>query len=215
MISPQGEKRFLPGGKVRGNFFTIGNFENSKEIFFAEGYATGASIHEATNQCVIVAFSAGNLCPIASQIQRKHPHKKLVLCADIGKAGDESKRKWEEFKLGEVFFPDFQGKGKESDKDFNDLACHEAFGLEEIKRQVHNQLPITNMEDIFKIEQEITWIVPNLFIRGGVKSHLRTSWMWKKRILPFFSICRGPTDCDLVSISQKNAVSCTSMGSSR
>lgn len=39
------------------------------QVVVTEGYATGASIHEATGARVIVAFNAGNLLPVAKQIK--------------------------------------------------------------------------------------------------------------------------------------------------
>ena len=39
----------------------------------AEGYATAASLHEATGLPVIVAFDAGNLLPVAQAIHKRYP----------------------------------------------------------------------------------------------------------------------------------------------
>ena len=59
-ILPDGEKKFLPGGKVDGCFHLFGK-EPEKNLCVAEGYATAATIHEATGYAVAVAFNAGNL----------------------------------------------------------------------------------------------------------------------------------------------------------
>ena len=58
-ISETGEKRFLSGGRVKGCYFAIG--KPDKEIVICEGYATGASIHQATGKAVAVAFNKENL----------------------------------------------------------------------------------------------------------------------------------------------------------
>lgn len=79
------DKDFLPGGKKRGCFFTIGKpaeNDNTPTVYICEGYATGASIHEATGQPVIVAFDAGNLRPVAERIRGRYPQGKLVIAAD-------------------------------------------------------------------------------------------------------------------------------------
>src|SRR5690606_21294585 len=45
-IKPDGTKRFLPGGKTSGCYFTIGDPRHASRIVMAEGYATGATLHE-------------------------------------------------------------------------------------------------------------------------------------------------------------------------
>ena len=53
----------------------------------AEGYATGASVHEATGQAVVVAFDAGNLEPVAEAIRRKYPDSSIIIAGDCDKSG--------------------------------------------------------------------------------------------------------------------------------
>ena len=62
-IGPDGDKRFQKGGRVTGCYHVIG--KPAGAVIVCEGYATGASIHEATGQAVAVAFNAGNLEPVA------------------------------------------------------------------------------------------------------------------------------------------------------
>ena len=51
-------------------------------ILMVEGYATGASVHQATGLPVAVAFDAGNIKDAALAIKRKMPGVKLTICAD-------------------------------------------------------------------------------------------------------------------------------------
>ena len=60
-------KKFLPGGKVDGCFHLLGK-EPEKNLCVAEGYATAATIHEATGYAVAVAFNVGTY----SQSQRNY-----------------------------------------------------------------------------------------------------------------------------------------------
>lgn len=79
------DKDFLPGGKKRGCFFPVGkpaDGDATPTIYIAEGYATAASIHQATGCPVIVAFDAGNLRPVAERIRGKYPQARLVIAAD-------------------------------------------------------------------------------------------------------------------------------------
>jgi putative DNA primase/helicase len=78
-------KDFLPGGAKRGCYFPIGKLtevNGRKVVVFCEGYATGASVHEATGLGVIVAFDAGNLEPVAIALRAKLPDALFVFAAD-------------------------------------------------------------------------------------------------------------------------------------
>jgi putative DNA primase/helicase len=79
-IGPDGTKRFLKGGRVGGCYFGIG--VPAGAILIVEGYATGATVHEATGQAVAVAFDAGNLPHVANALRAKYPDLRIVLCAD-------------------------------------------------------------------------------------------------------------------------------------
>jgi len=89
-IQGDGEKRFLTGCKKGGSFFMIGSFSNPYEtapelagvVCVAEGFATCASIHQATGYPVAVAFDAGNLAAVSRFLKKRHPGARLVICAD-------------------------------------------------------------------------------------------------------------------------------------
>ncbi|HMX09450.1 MAG TPA: toprim domain-containing protein, partial [Burkholderiaceae bacterium] len=106
----QPEKRFLPGGRKSGLWHLIGELappaaepvESGEAapsadactapadpaaaappvLLLAEGYATGASLHEATGWPVAVCFDAGNLKPCALALQGLHPVALLLVCGD-------------------------------------------------------------------------------------------------------------------------------------
>ena len=79
-LATDGTKRYLTGGRVAGCYFSIG--KPGERICIAEGYATGASIHEATGCAVAVAFDCGNLRAVAEAIKAKCADATLILCAD-------------------------------------------------------------------------------------------------------------------------------------
>ena len=108
-INHEGEKRFLPGGEKGG--FLIGTVEDGKPICIVEGFATGASIHEATGYPVIVAFDAGNLRKMAEAVRGKNPDAVIVICADMDD-NNVGQLKASEAALavdGVVAFPSFGG----------------------------------------------------------------------------------------------------------
>ena len=82
LIQQDGDKRFLTGGQIKGCYFSIGNPAGAEALCIAEGFATGATIHEITGHPVAVAFSAGNLGLVAQAMRAKFPDLALVLCAD-------------------------------------------------------------------------------------------------------------------------------------
>lgn len=80
-IAEDGTKRFLTGGRVEGCYFGIGG-RPGFVLCIAEGFATGASIHQATGHPVAVAFNAGNLEPVALALCDKLPSVSLIVCGD-------------------------------------------------------------------------------------------------------------------------------------
>lgn len=79
-IYSDGDKRFLSGGRKRGCYFAIGKVAD--ELLVAEGFATAASLREATGKAVAVAFDAGNLEPVARSLRARFPGIKITIAAD-------------------------------------------------------------------------------------------------------------------------------------
>lgn len=89
-ISPKkdGPKLLAKDGQMSGNFHLVGvdKFDELKAypaVLFAEGYATGASLHEATGLPVVIVFCADNIEPvlkIAGDLLPKGVEK--IVCAD-------------------------------------------------------------------------------------------------------------------------------------
>ena len=82
LINQDGSKRFLKGGEKLGNFHMIGEIKEKQPILIAEGYATAASLHEATKLPVAVAFDAGNLKPVGQDLRRHYIKSEIVFAAD-------------------------------------------------------------------------------------------------------------------------------------
>lgn len=77
------DKEFWPSGMAMGGTFgTIGQIRREGVLLVAEGYATAASLHEATGQAVAYAFSANNLVKAGKQLRKQYPRLKLLFCAD-------------------------------------------------------------------------------------------------------------------------------------
>lgn len=75
------DKDFWPTGLVKkGHFHLIGT--PTWIVLIAEGYATAATLHEATGLPVAVAFDAGNLAPVASALHKRYKQARILVCAD-------------------------------------------------------------------------------------------------------------------------------------
>lgn len=79
---PGAAKKGLYGGRRKGLFHLIGDYQAAGPLVICEGFATGASIHEATGHPVAVAFNAGNLEAVALALRAKYPDAALILAAD-------------------------------------------------------------------------------------------------------------------------------------
>ena len=77
-INAKGDKRYR--GRKKGCYHGLGRPQGL--VVVAEGFATAASIHEATGHAVACAFDSGNLLPVATALRRKYPDLVLVLAAD-------------------------------------------------------------------------------------------------------------------------------------
>lgn len=129
-ISSEGEKRFLTGGKMHGGHFVIPG-KPEKPLAVCEGYATGASIHLASEGTVYVAFSANNLPVVASMVRGQLPGKTLLICADNDEAGRSKGQEAAQTAQARLVVP---ACSKETGTDFNDL--HQSEGLQEVRRQL-------------------------------------------------------------------------------
>jgi putative DNA primase/helicase len=77
------DKDFCPAGLAKkGHFFLIGSPMAGSVALLCEGFATGASLHEATGLPVVVAFDAGNLLPVAQAVCKTYRGLRLLVCAD-------------------------------------------------------------------------------------------------------------------------------------
>lgn len=75
------DKDFWPVGLAKkGHFHLIGS--PTWIVLVAEGYATAATLHEATGLPVAIAFDAGNLAPVASALRKRYKQAKILIAAD-------------------------------------------------------------------------------------------------------------------------------------
>ncbi len=141
-VAADGTKRFHYGGRVKGCSFTIGE-KRDGPIVVCEGYATGASIHQATLFQTVCAMNCGNLVPVASDLRKRFPNRLIVIAAD-----DDSKTEGnpgltkakEAAKAAHAFVAHPIFSDESPGTDFNDL--HIASGLDVVRCQIESAFPV-------------------------------------------------------------------------
>jgi phage/plasmid primase-like uncharacterized protein len=139
-ISDDGTKLFTYEGRTGGCYALFG--EPGNAILIAEGFATGASIHEATGECVAIAFNHGNMEKVGKALRSLHPSVELVFCADddwkttdqngnLINPGLTSATKAAALYNARVAVPQFDDPRGDRDVDFNDMAV--LYGLERVR----------------------------------------------------------------------------------
>ena len=79
-IGADGTKRFLSGGRIAGCYFAMGR--PAGDLMLCEGYATAATVFEATGTATAAVFNCGNLLAVARALRAKFPRLRIVVCAD-------------------------------------------------------------------------------------------------------------------------------------
>jgi putative DNA primase/helicase len=140
-ITQDGTKRPLTGGQKQGCHYRIDEPDSAAHmaiLILAEGYATAASIHEATGQPVAVAFDSGNLEPVAKSLRKLYPDAALIVAADDdhqteGNPGRTAAAGAAKAVGGIVAFPMFPSDRPDKATDFNDLHQLAGGGLNAVK----------------------------------------------------------------------------------
>lgn len=129
-IAPSGDRRFLSGGRAAGAYYVIGTADEIKSrnaTCFAEGYATAATLYEATRIPTVAVFSAGNLVAVATHLRKKLSDKQIIICGDVDKSDTGQRAAKEAAKAvdGVVALPPFTLQELAADKppsDWNDFS---------------------------------------------------------------------------------------------
>ncbi|MBL8328720.1 MAG: DUF927 domain-containing protein [Rubrivivax sp.] len=132
------DKVFVRGARKTGTAHAIGEPEGAAWLLVAEGFATAASLHEATGRPVFVAWDAGNLAHVARALRGLFPPARLLVCGDDDRATEARTGKnpgrlkaTEAARQARAALV-FPGDRLPADgSDFNDL--HQAAGIEAVR----------------------------------------------------------------------------------
>ena len=142
-IQPEADtpKKGLFGGKRKGCYFAMG--KPGGTLVLCEGFATGASIHEATGHAVAVCFNAGNVQSVALALRSKYPELHIVFGADDdhktdGNPGITAATAAALAAGGLLAVPVFGDDRLDDDTDFNDL--HQRQGADAVRQCFDNAI---------------------------------------------------------------------------
>jgi putative DNA primase/helicase len=139
------DKKFLAGARKRGCYHLFGELKGARALLVSEGYATAASLHEACNLPLAVAFDAGNLIHVARALRAAHPQVQIVIAGDDdgvahgdtknpGKAGAEAAAK----SVGGVWVLPPRDHLPNGGSDFNDMHLHA--GLDAVRTVIEGAI---------------------------------------------------------------------------
>lgn len=153
------DKDYLPGGQRRGSFHLIGGKPAGANavLVVCEGYATGATIHQATGHPVAVAFDAGNLLPVARDMRQLFGACTIVVAADNDNwtkdnPGIHHARQAASAASAVIAVPQFESlDGKPTD--FNDL--HQRQGIEAVREQIAAVVPAADNDNFLDLASSV------------------------------------------------------------
>lgn len=119
-------KRFLAGGRVEATAYQFGDTVVDDQVYVAEGWATAATIHEATGSICYAAFNTGNLMNVAGWVKDKYKDATMIICGDDdrwtdGNPGRSYGTAAANVTMSKIVFPEFENLD-DKPTDFNDLS---------------------------------------------------------------------------------------------
>ena len=132
------DKDFLRGGAKPRAHFVIGDIHNGDTVIIAEGYATAATLYEATGYPSVMAIDTGNLRHVAEVLKKLYPAKRFVIAGDNDRHEDGTnpgvKAATAAAKAIKAAMAVPQFADGEAGSDFNDLAA--LHGLDAVRQAI-------------------------------------------------------------------------------
>lgn len=135
-IDARGHKLFCSDLPTAAGMYVLGSriADAAAPVLVCEGFATGASLHEATGRTVVVGFNAGNLVKVAERLVSAHPGVAWIVAGDDDRG--KAKNVGREAAIAaacilgcQAIFPVFPAASPGTD--FNDMAA--TSGLEAVR----------------------------------------------------------------------------------
>ena len=175
-IKANTDKRFLYQGRKKGCFHTIGQIEG--EVYIAEGFATGASVHMATGVPVVVAFDAGNLESVIEALRGKQPELRITITADDDRWKDKNTGRETAEAIRQKYgfnavFPVFKDTSTKP-TDWNDL--HTLEGLDVVREQLTALPSEPPSGDVLAAVARLALLPPLEYVQPPISCPVSTLW---------------------------------------
>lgn len=150
-IDGSGNKRYHKNGTCKGSYWQVGS---GAPAYLAEGFATAASVYEATGKTCLIAYSAGNIGNIATL----YPGVTVVADNDESGTGEKAAKA---SGLPYVVIP-------EIGKDANDYASeHGRQALRDLLEPKTPALRLYTGEQILMTPAPRSWLIKNWLLKGN------------------------------------------------
>lgn len=167
-IQADGTKRFAKDSEQEGCMHVVGqqDLSKAKTIILSEGYATAASIKEATDETVasVAAFNSGNLPLVAKALSEKYSQAQFLVAGDddlaveVKQGNNPGREKALEaakilncLAVFPVFAPGEQSPEHKVFTDFNDLAQKSKFGREGLAKQINEAIHARPVQELQRL----------------------------------------------------------------
>ena len=138
-IDPTGRKLFETNAPVSGGLFVLGGKVATSEqpVLVCEGFATAATLHEATDWVTVCAFNSGNLLKVAARLAERYPDREYIVAGDDDRGKEKNVGRAAAIEAAalcrcRVTFPEFPAGS--TGTDFNDMA--EAYGKDAVRNLI-------------------------------------------------------------------------------
>ncbi|MBY0303683.1 MAG: AAA family ATPase [Sphingomonas sp.] len=175
-IDPAGHKLFCSDLPTAGGLFVIGQkiAETAGPVLVCEGFATGATLHEATGHTVVVAFNAGNLAKVAERLAATHSGIHWIVAGDDDRGKAKNPGREAAIAAARILgyaavFPKFPAISLGTD--FNDMAA--VSGLEAVRALLDADSPAAcpDVYETLSLDEIDNMPPPSWRIEGLIPAH--------------------------------------------
>lgn len=149
------DKFLLYGAEKEGVHFVFDGMDHDT-ILLCEGWATGATLFEATQRTTYVCIDSGNLVHVAKIVREKYPKARIIVCADNDQYKKVNTGLKSAYKVAcevdaDIVYPTFK-ETKNKPTDFNDLMLENLGSYDEILEKIQKPVmfkPFDSKSEVF------------------------------------------------------------------
>ena len=151
-IWPNGDRKYMAqAAGTRGLYDVIGSrrYMETKTLYLVEGWATGWSVHKATDCAVIVCFFDGGLLTVGKIFREKYAEARLIFAADNDR--------WKPVKRGGAMVNPGVYAARRAAKELNAEYCIPDFPAESLDQKPTDYDDLRQLTDLDEVRR---WLDP-------------------------------------------------------